>query len=122
MRSAIEDVALFHNRFDIPIRDKAILPSMQERKLRHMLLQEEFNEYLKAEREDNIVEIADALGDIIYVALGTALVYGIPMEEVFDAIHRSNMTKIKNPDGGKVMKPEGWKAPDIASILHGVPI
>ena len=79
-------------------------------------------EYIAAENEDDIVEIADALADIIYIACGTAVSYGIPLDKVFEEVHRSNMAKLV--DGkvlrradGKVQKPEGWTPPDIAGVL-----
>jgi predicted HAD superfamily Cof-like phosphohydrolase len=92
--------------------------------LRIRLLREEFDEYIKAENEDDIVEIADALADIIYIACGTAVSYGIPLDKVFDEVHRSNMAKLVDGkpirrDDGKVLKPEGWTPPDTKSAVFG---
>jgi len=85
-------------------------------------LQEEVDEYLTAEQEDNLVEIADALADIIYIACGTAVSYGIPLDKVFEEVHRSNMAKLVDGkplkrEDGKVIKPVGWTPPDIAGVL-----
>jgi predicted HAD superfamily Cof-like phosphohydrolase len=69
------------------------------------------------------VEIADALADIIYIACGTAVSYGIPLDRLFAEVHRSNMAKlvdgkvIRRSDG-KVQKPEGWAPPNVKSILY----
>jgi predicted HAD superfamily Cof-like phosphohydrolase len=117
-----KDVEDFHRAFGQRIGEKPEFPDWRERDLRYDLLNEEFQEYEKAESENDLVEIADALADIIYVALGTAVAYGIPLDTIFDEVHRSNMAKlvdgkvIRRADG-KIQKPEGWTAPDIKSIL-----
>jgi predicted HAD superfamily Cof-like phosphohydrolase len=117
------DVEEFHKAFNLSIRKKPELPDMKERELRGKLLTEEFREYIDAEYANDLVEIADALADIIYIACGTALSYGIPLDEVFKEVHRSNMAKL-GPDGnpiyredGKVIKPVDWVAPDIRGVL-----
>ena len=117
------DVKDFHRAFGQRIGEVPAVPeSIDERALRMSLLEEEFDEYLEAEENADIVEIADALADIIYIALGTAVSYGIPLDKVFEEVHRSNMAKLV--DGkvlrradGKVQKPEGWTPPDIAGVL-----
>lgn len=117
------DVKDFHRAFGQRIGEVPAVPeSIDERELRMSLLEEEFNEYFDAEENADIVEIADALADIIYIALGTAVSYGIPLDKVFEEVHRSNMAKLV--DGkvlrradGKIQKPEGWTPPDIAGIL-----
>jgi predicted HAD superfamily Cof-like phosphohydrolase len=87
------------------------------------LISQEFGEYAKAEHEDDLVEIADALGDLIYVCAWTALEYGIDLDEVFDEIHRSNMTKtwpdgtFHKDSGGKVMKPDTFEPPNILGVM-----
>lgn len=118
-----KDVKDFHIAFGQRVGQQPNFPEdISERELRIDLLSEEFNEYLNAEETLDIVGIADALADIIYIACGTAVSYGIPLDEVFAEVHRSNMAKLV--DGkpiyradGKVLKPEGWKPPDIKSIL-----
>jgi predicted HAD superfamily Cof-like phosphohydrolase len=116
------DVKEFHQAFGQRVGEKPELPDRKERTLREKLLEEEFNEYMRAELNDDLVEIADALADIIYIACGTAVSYGIPLDRVFTEVHRSNMAKLV--DGkvlrradGKVQKPEGWTPPDIETIL-----
>jgi predicted HAD superfamily Cof-like phosphohydrolase len=116
-------VRQFHTQCDLPVASAPGLPSEDRRELRRRLLQEELNEYLEAEEENDIVAIADALGDLVYVALGCCLEYGIPFDRVFAEIHRSNMTKL-GPDGkpicradGKIMKPKHFEPPQLEKIL-----
>lgn len=74
---------------------------------------------------ENLVEVADGIGDTIYVLCQLARSLGIPLSAVWTAIHDSNMGKVsrltgrieRNPETGKVLKPEGWKPPDIWSVL-----
>ena len=112
----------FHQAFGQRVGETPELPSKEERELRRKLLAEEYTEYVVAEYNNDIVEIADALADIIYIAAGTAVSYGIPLDRVFSEVHRSNMAKlvdgkvIRRSDG-KVQKPDGWNPPDIKAIL-----
>lgn len=123
MTNWYNDVKEFHLAFGQRVGTVPSIPEdINERELRMSLLEEEYNEYGKAEEEADIVEIADALADIIYIACGTAVSYGIPLDKVFEEVHRSNMAKlvdgkvIRRADG-KVQKPEGWTAPDIRGVL-----
>ena len=117
------DVRDFHQAFGQRVGEKPELPDVSERTLRMKLITEEFNELCDAEQANDIVEVADAIADIIYIACGTAVSYGIPLDDVFAEVHRSNMAKlvdgkvIRRADG-KVQKPEGWTAPDIKSVLE----
>jgi predicted HAD superfamily Cof-like phosphohydrolase len=112
----------FHQAFGQRVGETPELPSKDERELRRKLLAEEYTEYVVAEYNNDIVEIADALADIIYIAAGTAVSYGIPLDRIFTEVHRSNMAKlvdgkvIRRSDG-KVQKPEGWTPPNIKNIL-----
>jgi predicted HAD superfamily Cof-like phosphohydrolase len=116
------DVRDFHIAFGQRVGEKPEFPNKDERELRKKLLAEEYTEYVVAEYKNDIVEVADALADIIYIACGTAVSYGIPLDRIFDEVHRSNMAKlvdgkvIRRSDG-KVQKPEGWTPPDIKSVL-----
>lgn len=116
-------VAEFHRIYSVYISDKPQLPVKETRDLRISLLKEEFNEYLLGEYNDDIVEIADALGDMLYIIHGTAVSYGIPLDEVFSEIHRSNKSKL-GEDGkpiyredGKVLKGPNFFKPDVAGII-----
>lgn len=88
--------------------------------LRNSLHEEEIKELRKAMYNVDLVEIADALADSIYVLLGTAVTYGIDLAPIFAEVHRTNMAK----DGGatradgKILKPEGWQPPDIAGLIE----
>ena len=99
------------------------LPDTATRDLRKKLLAEEYTEYTTAEAEDDIVEIADALADLIYIACGTAVAYGIPLDRVFAEVHRSNMSKLGENgrpiyrDDGKVLKGPTYSPPNIKTIL-----
>ena len=113
----------FQTAFRLNQSTKPLLPNEEERKLRIKLLREEFEEYLEGEENNDLVEIADALADLIYIACGTAVSYGIPLDVVFDEVHRSNMAKLVNGkpiyrEDGKVLKPEGWTPPDIERIIN----
>ena len=117
------DVRDFHQAFGQRIGDKPELPDENERKLRVKLLREEFREYLDGESFNDLVEVADALADIIYIACGTAVSYGIPLDDVFAEVHRSNMAKLVDGkvirrEDGKVQKPDGWTAPDVKGVLE----
>lgn len=123
MSNMFKDVMDFHKAFGQKVGDKPELPDINERGLRMKLLREEFEEYMEAEEENDLVEIADALADLIYIACGTAVSYGIPLDEIYDEVHRSNMSKLVDGkpiyrEDGKVMKPEGWSPPDIKGILE----
>jgi predicted HAD superfamily Cof-like phosphohydrolase len=93
--------------------------------LRHRLMHEENQEYLEACQNGDLVEIADALGDMLYIWCGTVLKHGMQdvIGEIFDEIQKSNMSKLdKNNkpifrNDGKVMKGENYFKPDIKSIL-----
>ena len=116
------DVRDFHQAFGQRVGEKPELPDVSERTLRMKLITEEFNELCDAEQANDIVEVADAIADIIYIACGTAVSYGIPLDDVFAEVHRSNMAKLVDGkvirrEDGKIQKPEGWTAPDIRSIL-----
>ena len=98
------------------------LPEGNPRSLRISMLVEEFQEYLAAEKDDDRVEVADALGDIKVILQGTGLAYGFDMDAIDSEIHASNMSKmvdgkvVKRADG-KVMKPEGYFPPNLSDIL-----
>lgn len=119
-----EMVQEFHEVFDHLIQDKPnanVDISIQS--LRYDLIYEELRELNEAMLDRDIVEVADAIADLLYVVYGTAVSYGINIEPVFEAVHKSNMDKIW-PDGelhyhpnGKVKKPEGWEPPNIKAIL-----
>lgn len=153
IRQTLESqVREFHDAFGIPCGRYPAVPSLATVKLRLSLIAEEFEELLEAcgasgmaysHHDDeyvadviengisrvrldsvDIVEVADALGDLLYVCMGMALSFGIDLPAVLAEVHRSNMTKL-GPDGkptyredGKVTKPAGWTPPDIEGVLN----
>ncbi len=123
MKTLLNDVAGFHRACDIPVLAKPqFVP--ERAALRSALIAEECRETVDAIANGDMVEIADGLADVIYVAVGTALEFGIPLERIWGEVHRSNMAKVdpgtrkvtKRADG-KVLKPEGWTPPDVAGVL-----
>jgi predicted HAD superfamily Cof-like phosphohydrolase len=114
----------FHRLFGLDINIKPTLVSEQTTKLRINLINEEAKEFENACNDGNLVEIADAIADLLYVVYGAAVTYGISAEDVFNEVHRSNMTKLW-PDGtvhrrdgdGKIMKPDTYSPANIKSII-----
>lgn len=88
--------------------------------LRLRLMMEELGELAAAMHANNAVLVADGLADLMYVVVGTAIAYDLPINEIFREVHTSNMTKApldKTSKGGKVSK-EGYAPPDIKTILE----
>jgi len=95
-------------------------PVLPVRKLRHDLISEELLELITAEANNDIVEVADALGDLLYVVLGTCVSYGIDIAPVFEEIHRSNMSKLIDGtfrEDGKYLKGPSYSPAQIAPII-----
>ena len=114
----------FHHTFNSDIAEyPATLPNEAVRHLRIDLLEEEFDEYCEAEGDNDIVGIADALADIVYIAFGTAVAYGINLNAVLHEVHRSNMSKVPEDgkilyrEDGKILKPDTYSPPNIAAVL-----
>ena len=125
MKTKINSVGQFHETFKIGNAEKLTLLDEGNYTLRYNLLKEENEEYLEACKRGDLVEIADALGDLLYITYGTILKHGLQdkMEEVFDEIHRSNMSKLDENgkpifrEDGKVLKSALYFRPDIKKIL-----
>jgi len=124
MKKQIEQVKEFNKVFGIEHNNAPTLISREKWSLRDKLMHEEVNEYYDACEEKNLIEVADALGDMLYILCGTILAHGMQdkIEEVFDEIHRSNMSKIE--DGvvlrradGKILKGKYYFKPNIKDIL-----
>jgi predicted HAD superfamily Cof-like phosphohydrolase len=121
----IRSVEEFHNIFRIGNASEIGLIAEKDYTLRYNLIKEENEEYLEACKKGDIVEIADALGDQLYILFGTILKHGLQhkIEEVYDEIHRSNMSKLDSNgqpvlrEDGKILKSENYFRPDIRSIL-----
>lgn len=127
MKKQINHVAKFHDVFQI---GNELSPVSAVGKptftLRYNLMKEENEEYLEACENNDLVEIADALGDQLYILCGTILKHGLQhkIEEVFEEIQKSNMSKLDaegNPifrEDGKILKGENYFKPNIKSILE----
>lgn len=134
------DVREFHRFFGHSIAAQPKLMSRERAKSRINWMMEELVEFVEAEKKQDITEMADALADLVYFALGTAVEMGIPFDHVWELVHKANMSKsykiahatscplrdehdvpvrctcgaVQYKADGKTAKPEGWKAPDDA--------
>ena len=126
MKNKLKAVQEFHKAFGLGVKQDptAKLPE-NKLKLRFDLMAEENEEYLEAANNNDIVEVADALGDMLYILCGTILEHGMQykIEEVFNEIQRSNMSKL-GEDGkpiyredGKVLKGPNYFKPQIFDII-----
>lgn|SRR5678816_48561 len=122
-RDWFADVLEFHRAFGVLISPVPRIPPWDVRQLRFNLENEEWRELMEGEELGCIPDIADAIVDLIYVLIGRAVCYGVDLRPLWDAVHRANMSKL-GPDGkpirredGKVIKPEGWKPPDISALI-----
>ena len=126
MKKQIEHVCNFHDAFGIKnnyiptekLSEEIVL-------LRHRLMAEENEEYLEACRNGDLVEIADALGDMMYILCGTILSHGLQdkIEHIFEEIQKSNMSKLGSDgkpiyrEDGKIMKGPDYFKPDIKKMI-----
>jgi predicted HAD superfamily Cof-like phosphohydrolase len=126
IQETIGHVEQFHDAFGIKNHyEPTVNLTKAEIELRFNLMKEENEEYLEAAKNGDLVEVADALGDQLYILCGTILRHGLQdkIVEVFQEIQRSNMSKLDvngKPiyrEDGKVMKSELYFKPDIKSIL-----
>jgi len=127
LKECTDAVGLFHRTFGLRHESNPTAGiDPEEMKLRHRLMAEENDEYFDAVRSGDLVEVADALGDMLYILCGTMVSHGMQdvMADVFRTIQDSNMSKL-GPDGrpiyredGKVMKGPDYFRPDIAGVLE----
>jgi predicted HAD superfamily Cof-like phosphohydrolase len=122
MEKQILNVVKFQEAFGIKTPTQPKMLAKKRAALRQRLLEEEVKELRDAE---NILEIADALCDIMYITIGTAHEYGLSDRFVmlFDEVHASNMTKFQDGkaiyrEDGKIMKPESYRQPNLRPILE----
>lgn len=125
MKEQIEKVKEFNKSFGVEISERPCLIPKEEYTLRYNLAEEELKEYKVACESSNLVEVADALGDQLYILLGTMLKHGLhdKMEQVFNEIHESNMSKL-GEDGkpiyrhdGKVLKGPSYFKPNLKQFF-----
>ena len=127
MKDKINAVHEFHTAFKLGIKNNPTADIGEERNLlRYKLMREENEEYLEAANNNDLVEVADALGDMLYILCGTIIEHGMQekIDEVFNEIQRSNMSKL-GEDGkpiyredGKVLKGPNYFKPNIEAILE----
>lgn len=115
-----EAVLEFHETFNAPVGENPSLPGEDAVALRIRLIREELEELEQSISGQNVVDVADALADLLYVTYGTAIAFGIDVRPVFEEVHRANMTKVggKVRADGKILKPEGWEPPGIEEVLR----
>lgn len=127
MKNQLEAVQLFHESFGLGV-EQAPKASLGEavNMLRYNLMKEENEEYLEAAQNNDLTEVADALGDMLYILCGTIISHGLQhkITEVFEEIQRSNMSKLGHDgkpiyrEDGKVMKGPNYFKPDFTVILE----
>lgn len=127
MKKYTDAVHEFHEAFGLGINEEPIANIGEDRNLlRFNLMKEENEEYLEAANNNDLVEVADALGDMLYILAGTIIEHGMQYKitEVFDEIQRSNMSKLGENgkpiyrEDGKVLKGPNYFKPNIKEILE----
>jgi len=119
-----EKVGLFMTTFGQEVKKKSELSSDKINLLRLSLIQEELDELTKAINENDILEVADALTDILYVTYGAGHAFGIDLDKCFDEVQKSNMSKLGKDnkpiynEQGKVMKGPDYFKPDLSKFLR----
>jgi len=118
MRIAQEKVEAFHEKIGEYVAERPEVGDVEAGNRRYEFMREELAEYRTALDRGDLVGIADALADLQYVLLGTALHHGIQLEPVFNEVHRSNMTKTPNPGSFKnALKGPTYEPPRLTEIL-----
>ena len=119
-----EKVKLFMDTYGQEVKDKAEFSDAKTNKLRIDLIKEELEELTHAMNDKNLLEVADALTDILYVTYGAGHAFGIDLDKCFDEVQNSNMSKL-GEDGkpiynqsGKVMKGPNYFKPDLTKFIN----
>ena len=122
--SNFTDVKKFMETFGQIVRTKPQFPDDKTMKLRYDLIKEELSELKEAMESKDLVEIADALSDILYVTYGAGCAYGIDLDKCFKEVQRANMSKL-GTDGkpiynekGKVMKGPNYSEPNLKKFIE----
>ena len=124
MDQCYRDVLEFHRKLTPQlIGTTPKVPSDEIARLRMRLVREEYRELDAALWNEDLPCIADSIVDEIYVLIGMAISFGIDIRPVWAAVHAANLAKEGGPirEDGKVCKPPGWQAPNIAAILARQP-
>lgn len=139
-RNYFDDVGVFHAKFNLPVSEESAMVTTQvnndppriltkrEFEFRTAFLYEEQREFTEAHAMGDLARCADALADIVWVALGTAHLMGLPFDAVWNEVKRANYAKRPWSDGDpvkprnvvglEIVKPEGWQPPDIEQALE----
>ena len=118
-----EKVKIFMETFGQEVKNKSSLSSKKINSLRLSLIQEELDELKKAIQDKDIVEVADALTDILYVTYGAGHAFGIDLDQCFNEVQNSNMSKLGDDgkpiynENGKVMKGPNYFKPDLSKYI-----
>ena len=118
-----EKVKIFMKTFGQEVKSKSSLSSDKINRLRLSLIQEELDELNKAIQDKDIIEVADALTDILYVTYGAGHAFGIDLDQCFNEVQNSNMSKLGDDgkpiynENGKVMKGPNYFKPDLSKYI-----
>ena len=119
-----EKVRLFMKTYGQEVKDKAEFSDAKTNKLRIDLIKEELEELTLAMQDENLLEVADALTDILYVTYGAGHAFGIDLDKCFEEVQNSNMSKLGEDgkpiynEAGKVMKGPNYFKPDLSKYLN----
>ena len=119
-----EKVGLFMNTFGQEVKNKPSLSTAKINNLRYNLIKEELEELKEAMNKKDIIEVADALTDILYVTYGAGHAFGIDLDKCFDEVQNSNMSKLDDSgkpiynESGKVMKGPNYFKPDLSKFVN----
>ena len=119
-----EKVRLFMKTYGQEVKDKAGFSDAKTNKLRIDLIKEELEELIEAMHDKNLLEVADALTDILYVTYGAGHAFGIDLDKCFEEVQNSNMSKLGEDgkpiynEAGKVMKGPNYFKPDLSKYLN----
>ena len=119
-----EKVKLFMDTYGQEVKDKAEFSDAKINKLRIDLIKEELEELTHAMNDKNLLEVADALTDILYVTYGAGHAFGIDFDKCFDEVQNSNMSKLGEDgkpiynESGKVMKGPNYFKPDLLKFIN----
>ena len=122
--SNFSKVGIFMKTFGQEVKNKPSFSTDKINKLRIDLIKEELNELIEAMRNKDLIEVADALTDILYVTYGTGHAFGIDLDKCFNEVQNSNMSKLDENgkpiynDSGKVMKGPNYFKPDLSKFVN----
>ena len=122
--SNFSKVGIFMKTFGQDVKNKASFSTDKINKLRIDLIKEELNELTEAMKNKDLLEVADALTDILYVTYGAGHAFGIDLDKCFDEVQNSNMSKLDEDgkpiynESGKVMKGPNYFKPDLSKFVN----